>query len=292
MVLWLKLDMILYIMATGALMQLVATDQQNTLVNGPNIVVGPSCVNMTLESGEYNHLVKRMGDILNACLVKVTIDDAELLPIITYANLIEYTELEIGGQTIEHHSDIINDILSKLYERPIINNNNIIYLPLNFFHCDSNNISNTIPLISLQFHSVVIKIRFKLTVVVRNCELLHDYGLLDTLDRRQMSRTMQYRNIIEYQICDSFINDATTVYEHIIYNKHNGVIYDLSNDDYYRIEPKSNDDFAIRRNKITKKDIQKLMINTDDFHVIRCYKTMLKCESGMCSKINLLTLVA
>ena len=109
------------------------------------------------------------------------------------SDIIDYVEVEIGGQTIDKHYSKWLDIYNELFEenheyRIALNEGNInldvnkvenIYIPLRFWF--NKNIGLALPLISLQYHDVVIHVNMKniTDVNIVNNILLVNYIYLD-----------------------------------------------------------------------------------------------------------------
>ena len=231
----------------GGLMQLVAYGAQDVFLTGkPEIsffkVVYRRHTNFATESilqtlngttawgSRLTSTISRNGDLVTNMWLEVTLPGASS----DYVNsighsLIEYVELEIGGQRIDKHYGEFLEILSELtcpeeklagfkqlvgkrtYQwtdgstdvNPMLNSSKV-YIPLQFFFCRNPGLA--LPLIALQYHEV--KINLKLRAgddVVRTAgsagtladvKLFVDYVYLDTTERRRFAQ-MQHEYLIE-----------------------------------------------------------------------------------------------
>ena len=125
-------------------------------------------------------------------------------------DIIDSIEVEIGGQTIDKHYSKWLDIYNELFEenheyRLALNEGNInldvnkvenIYIPLRFWF--NKNIGLALPLISLQYHDVVIIVNLKnmADVNIVNNLLLVNYIYLDVDERRKFSK-LKHEYLIE-----------------------------------------------------------------------------------------------
>ena len=125
-------------------------------------------------------------------------------------DIIDSIEVEIGGQTIDKHYSKWLDIYNELFEenheyRVALNEGNInldvnkvenIYIPLRFWF--NKNIGLALPLISLQYHDVVIIVNLKdmNDINIVNNILLVNYIYLDVDERRKFSE-LKHEYLIE-----------------------------------------------------------------------------------------------
>jgi hypothetical protein len=181
----------------GGLMQLVAIGVQDVHLTGnPQIsffkVVYRRHTNFSMESIEQSFngtakpgnrvtcTISRNGDLVSNIWLEVTLDDPPVghkyINSIGHA-LIEYVELEIGGQLIDKHYGEWLDIWSELTlpeekrngfkemigRRDIGSNSDLesneLYIPLQFFFCRNPGLA--LPLIALQYHEVKLIIQFR-----------------------------------------------------------------------------------------------------------------------------------
>jgi hypothetical protein len=188
----------------GALLQLVAYGAQDLYLTGqPQItffkVVYRRYTNFAMEDIEmqlngdislgsrFTVTVTRSGDLLKRVWLEVLLDN----PLTTQAfrigfQLIDYVEVEIGGQVIDKHyghwMDLwaqltmsteeftkLNDMISGQIE-PLAANGapnpaqRKLYIPLQFWFC--NNPGLALPLIALQYHEVKLNVQLKDRIVV------------------------------------------------------------------------------------------------------------------------------
>jgi hypothetical protein len=121
------------------------------------------------------------------------------------SNLINFIEVEIGGQKIDKHYsqwlDIYNELFEKNHDYRIALNKGIIvdsnrtgtsdniYIPLRFWF--NRNVGLALPLISLQYNEVKIILSMKTTIsdiIINNKVLLVNYIYLDTDERRRFGK--------------------------------------------------------------------------------------------------------
>ena len=184
---------------TGSLLQLVSVGiQDKDFIGNPQISYFKSAfkqhTNFAIESiplyfneecsfGKITTCkVLKRGDLLNKMVLEIELPTLNI-PNVSWVNnignaLIEYVELNIGGITIDKHYGSYLDIYSEVnlsdskkrgYKEMVYKNNfytNIntnkplkISIPLFFWFC--NNISNSLPLIALQYHDVELKVKFR-----------------------------------------------------------------------------------------------------------------------------------
>ena len=227
----------------GGLMQLVAIGAQDVHLTGnPQIsffkVVYRRHTNFSMESIEQSFngtaapgnrvtcTISRNGDLVTNMWLEVTLpynlpdktgDDSSNIH--SYVNsvghaLIEYVELEIGGQRIDKHYGEWLEIWSEL-TLPEEKRNGFkemigrrdassklesqeLYVPLQFFFCRNPGLA--LPLIALQYHEVKLNIKFRDgdKIVNKNKEKMNsfdsvklfvDYVYLDTEERQRFAQT-------------------------------------------------------------------------------------------------------
>jgi len=228
----------------GGLMQLVAYGAQDVFLTGkPEIsffkVVYRRHTNFAMESIEQtingtikagNRLtstISRNGDLISNVYLEVdfgkAIDTAKCLNSVGHA-LIEYVELEIGGQRIDKHYGEWLEILSELtlpeekrqgFKEMIGRRDAYIkdlsplestklFIPLQFFFCRNPGLA--LPLIALQYHEVKLNIKLSDEVDFMKAagtldtsfdvKLYVDYVYLDTTERRRFAQ-MQHEYLVE-----------------------------------------------------------------------------------------------
>jgi hypothetical protein len=224
----------------GGLLQLVAYGAQDVYLTGnPQItffkVAYRRHTNFALEAIEQNFngtpgygsrvtcQISRNGDLINRMYLQVKV------PALTGDNdfyynyyglrLINYVEIEIGGQKIDKHYShwlyIWNELSLPVSKRHGYNemvgasggkdlSNQILHIPLEFWFC--RNVGLALPLIALQYHEVKINLNFE---VAEKCAktaatapslsaatLWVDYVFLDTDERRRFAQ-LSHEYLIE-----------------------------------------------------------------------------------------------
>jgi len=212
----------------GGLLQLVAYGAQDVYLTGnPQItffkVVYRRHTNFALESIQQTFngnpgygqrvtcQISRNGDLINRVyLVLDMSNNTDVLCPFFGLRLINYVEIEIGGQKIDKHYShwmyIWNELSLPLSKRDGYNEmvgayggaiNSTLYVPLEFWFC--RNVGLALPLIALQYHEVKINIDFEtaanckgsevaLTMLTLNASLWVDYVFLDTDERRRFAQ--------------------------------------------------------------------------------------------------------
>ena len=217
----------------GGLMQLVAYGAQDVFLTGkPEIsffkVVYRRHTNFAMESIEQTFngnaslgnrvtcTISRNGDLVTNMWLEVTVSkETDVVNSLGHA-LIEYVELEIGGQRIDKHYGEWLDIWSELTLpeekragfKEMIGRRDAgagtaleskkLYVPLQFFF--SRNPGLALPLIALQYHEVKVNIQFRDQAVldtattgkdlkIENVKLFVDYVYLDTDERRRFAQS-------------------------------------------------------------------------------------------------------
>ena len=206
----------------GGLMQLVAYGAQDIYLTGnPQItffkVVYRRHTNFAVESIEqtfngsaeqgkkFSCTISRNGDLLHRVYLEVELsgDLTATLDTKYGFDLIEYVELEIGGQCIDKHygewmavwvslthaSDGISLLDSMMPSPGTSGSTN--YVPLQFWFCRNPGLA--LPLIALQYHEVKINVQFNSSAPgklnnIGNCCVFCDYIFLDTDERRRFAQ--------------------------------------------------------------------------------------------------------
>jgi hypothetical protein len=226
----------------GGLLQLVAYGAQDVYLTGdPQItffkVVYRRHTNFALESIEQTFngsadfgkrvtcQISRNGDLIHRVYLQVTLPAQGAG--VKYADfvglaLMNYVELEIGGQSIDkHYPDwlyIWNELTlpqsKKLGYRKMVGANpdftnayntaGTLYVPLEFWFCRNPGLA--LPLIALQYHEVKINIQFEAlanlvkvgtgTTAITSASLWVDYVFLDTDERRRFAQ-LSHEYLIE-----------------------------------------------------------------------------------------------
>ena len=219
----------------GGLMQLVAYGAQDVFLTGkPEIsffkVVYRRHTNFAMESIEQTFngtpalgnrvtcTISRNGDLISNMWLELTLENASNVVNSIGHALIEYVELEIGGQRIDKHYGEWLEIWSELTlpeekragfkemigRRDAGRNTSIesnkLYIPLQFFFCRNPGLA--LPLIALQYHEVKINIKFRSATDLKyntsgetpsfasggEPRLFVDYIYLDTDERRRFAQ--------------------------------------------------------------------------------------------------------
>ena len=224
----------------GGLMQLVAYGAQDIYLTGnPQItffkVVYRRHTNFAVESIEqtfngsaalgkkFSCTIARNGDLLHRVYletdVNVTIANAAGTNIAKTSvgfELLDYVELEIGGQCIDKHygdwmtlwtdlthEDDARSMLQDMVSIPAITSagddtattsTHKLYVPLQFWFCRNPGLA--LPLIALQYHEVKLNVQYKSSVSVTNATAVTinnvcvfcDYVFLDTDERRRFAQ--------------------------------------------------------------------------------------------------------
>jgi hypothetical protein len=192
----------------------------------------PFRVNLTGQAAwgtKSSAILGRHADLVSSAYIEVELN-ADISTSLVYSyfnsdgkagfNLIEYVELDIGGQIIDRQYGeflylwsrltLTNDRqynLDEMFSLRFISNNscgpsgrpsrgNLAYIPLMFFFC--RNPGAALPLIALQYHEVKINILWNKTKLVfdgptasvgpAQANLLIDYIYLDVEERRRMAQ--------------------------------------------------------------------------------------------------------
>ena len=216
----------------GGLMQLVAYGAQDIYLTGnPQItffkVVYRRHTNFAVEAIEqtfngsaelgkkFSCTISRNGDLLHRVYLEVDLLEAANGVSDAHGfSLIDYVELEIGGQCIDkHYGEWMNlwvslthgsDALAMLEQMTPTNANGTAknYIPLQFWFCRNPGLA--LPLIALQYHEVKINIQFVSgTNNISNCCVFCDYIFLDTDERRRFAQVSHEYLIEQVQFSNS-----------------------------------------------------------------------------------------
>jgi hypothetical protein len=224
----------------GGLLQLVAYGAQDVFLTGnPQITffiaVYRRHTNFAIESIQqtfngtpgYGHRVTstiaRNGDLIHRVYLAVDLSNATADSLCKFygLRLVQYVEVEIGGQKIDKHYShwmyIWNELSlpqskkSGYYDMvgayggvPGVGVNKQLYVPLEFWFC--RNVGLALPLISLQYHEVKININFETAARCAGASsapskgfgasLWVDYIFLDTDERRRFAQ-LSHEYLIE-----------------------------------------------------------------------------------------------
>ena len=224
----------------GGLLQLVAYGAQDVYLTGnPQItffkVAYRRHTNFALEAieqtfnGNANYgsrvtcQIARNGDLIHRIYLQVTLPESDKLNYYNYfgLRLLNYVEIEIGGQKIDKHYAhwlyVWNELSLPRSKQHGYNlmvggygtnklRNSTLYIPLEFWFC--RNIGLALPLIALQYHEVKININFEsatkclynsdttVTPSLAKASLWVDYIYLDTDERRRFAQ-LSHEYLIE-----------------------------------------------------------------------------------------------
>jgi len=224
----------------GGLLQLVAYGAQDVYLTGnPQITFFKAVyrrhTNFAIESIEQTFsgtpgygqrvtsTISRNGDLISRVYLALDLSGAtgDTLCKFYGLRLINYVEIEIGGQKIDKHYShwmyIWNELSLPLSKRdgyynmvgavggvPGTNMEKQLYVPLEFWFC--RNVGLALPLISLQYHEVKININFETSDKCKgdataltgsfNAALWVDYIFLDTDERRRFAQ-LSHEYLIE-----------------------------------------------------------------------------------------------
>ena len=225
----------------GGLMQLVAYGAQDIYLTGnPQItffkVVYRRHTNFSMETIRQNFngivaagavvsaTISRNGDLLHKIYITSSEDN-----ITNGSAIVDTAELEIGGQLIDRHyaewmqvwnelstpesialplKDMQGDILSDTGFNDSSSGVNTIQVPLLFWFCRNPGLA--LPLISLQYHEVIVKIKLGATNTgAAGAKLWTDYIYLDTDERRRFAQ-VSHEYLIEQLQKDTYTSGAGT----------------------------------------------------------------------------------
>jgi hypothetical protein len=219
----------------GGLLQLVAYGAQDVYLTGnPQItffkVAYRRHTNFALEAIEqtfngnptYGNRVtcqiSRNGDLINRMYLQVKVPVSGTVAYVNYygLRLLNYVEIEIGGQKIDKHYShwlyVWNELSLPKSKRHGYNemvgglggasiSGSTLYIPLEFWFC--RNIGLALPLIALQYHEVKININFETATKCGagsadtfSSSLWVDYIYLDTDERRRFAQ-LSHEYLIE-----------------------------------------------------------------------------------------------
>ena len=220
----------------GGLLQLVAYGAQDVYLTGnPQItffkVVYRRHTNFAIEAigqtfngtpGYGNRVtcqISRNGDLVHRMYLSLKVADNKSLCAFYGLRVINYVEIEIGGQKIDKHYShwlyVWNELSLPKSKRDGYNKmvgqaggtgfaDKTLYVPLEFWFC--RNVGLALPLIALQYHEVKINIQFETADLCRgsadaitafpNATLWVDYVFLDTDERRRFAQ-LSHEYLIE-----------------------------------------------------------------------------------------------
>jgi hypothetical protein len=220
----------------GGLLQLVAYGAQDVYLTGnPQItffkVVYRRHTNFAIEAigqtfngtpGYGNRVtcqISRNGDLVHRMYLSLKVNSATSLCAFYGLRVINFIEIEIGGQKIDKHYSHWLYIWNELslpkskragYNKMVgmsggdLSTGNTLYVPLEFWFC--RNVGLALPLIALQYHEVKINIQFETGELCKGtgdapsefpvATLWVDYVFLDTDERRRFAQ-LSHEYLIE-----------------------------------------------------------------------------------------------
>jgi hypothetical protein len=221
----------------GGLLQLVAYGAQDVYLTGnPQItffkVVYRRHTNFAIEAisqtfngtpGYGNRVtcqISRNGDLVHRMYLSLKVSETNSVCAFYGLRIINYVEIEIGGQKIDKHYShwmyVWNELSLPKSKRDGYNNmvgqsggdlsDKTLYIPLEFWFC--RNVGLALPLIALQYHEVKINIQFETSDLCKGSAtsltatafptaiLWVDYVFLDTDERRRFAQ-LSHEYLIE-----------------------------------------------------------------------------------------------
>jgi hypothetical protein len=242
----------------GGLLQLVAYGAQDVYLTGnPQItffkVVYRRHTNFAIEAisqtfngtpGYGNRVtcqISRNGDLVHRMYLSLKISNSDSLCPFYGLRVINYVEIEIGGQKIDKHYSHWMYVWNELslpkskrngYNKMVGNtggslNAQTLYIPLEFWFC--RNVGLALPLIALQYHEVKINIQFEnselcqgtsaaLSAAFPNAILWVDYVFLDTDERRRFAQLSHEYLIEQLQFTGSETVSSTKLNTKLSFN--------------------------------------------------------------------------
>jgi hypothetical protein len=197
-------------------MQLVAYGAQDVYLTGnPQItffkVVYRRHTNFSMESIEqtFNGTAKagskvtctisRNGDLVSRCYLQLDVDNTSGTAAVGVRDLIEYVEVEIGGQRVDKHNGEWLHLWNELTQEDgkvaaheamtsaAAGASKTLFIPLEFWFCRNPGLA--LPLIALQYHEVKINVQFGAGPFEDGTAKLYvDYIYLDTDERRRFAQ--------------------------------------------------------------------------------------------------------
>ena len=241
----------------GGLLQLVAYGAQDVYLTGnPQItffkVVYRRHTNFAIEAigqtfngtpGYGNRVtcqISRNGDLVHRMYLSLKVPDNIHLCAFYGHRVINYVEIEIGGQKIDKHYShwlyVWNELSLPASKRDGYNKmvgqsgenlkDKTLYIPLEFWFC--RNVGLALPLIALQYHEVKINLQFETAELCRgsvtplegfpNATLWVDYVFLDTDERRRFAQLSHEYLIEQLQFTGSESVSSTKLNSKLSFN--------------------------------------------------------------------------
>ena len=243
----------------GGLLQLVAYGAQDVYLTGnPQItffkVVYRRHTNFAIEAigqtfngtpGYGNRVtcqISRNGDLVHRMYLSLKVNSATSLCAFYGLRVINFIEIEIGGQKIDKHYSHWLYIWNELslpkskragYNKMVgmsggnLSTDNTLYVPLEFWFC--RNVGLALPLIALQYHEVKINIQFETADLCKGgtgdapsefpvATLWVDYVFLDTDERRRFAQLSHEYLIEQLQFTGSESISSTKLNSKLSFN--------------------------------------------------------------------------
>jgi hypothetical protein len=241
----------------GGLLQLVAYGAQDVYLTGnPQItffkVVYRRHTNFAIEAigqtfngtpGYGNRVtcqISRNGDLVHRMYLSLKVPDDKVLCAFYGHRVINYVEIEIGGQKIDKHYShwlyVWNELSLPASKRDGYNKmvgqsggnlkDKTLYIPLEFWFC--RNVGLALPLIALQYHEVKINLQFETAELCAgsatkleafpNATLWVDYVFLDTDERRRFAQLSHEYLIEQLQFTGSESVSSTKLNSKLSFN--------------------------------------------------------------------------
>jgi hypothetical protein len=241
----------------GGLLQLVAYGAQDVYLTGnPQITFFKAVyrrhTNFAIEAigqtfngtpGYGNRVtcqISRNGDLVHRMYLSLKIPDTAKLCAFYGLRVINYVEIEIGGQKIDKHYShwlyVWNELSLPKAKRNGYNkmvgqsgdnlNGQTLYIPLEFWFC--RNVGLALPLIALQYHEVKINIQFETADLCKGdtpgltdfptATLWVDYVFLDTDERRRFAQLSHEYLIEQLQFTGSETISSTKLNSKLSFN--------------------------------------------------------------------------
>lgn len=150
---------------------------------------------------------ERKGDLLNyVYLMPITGDGTSANVITTWSNVISKVELLIGGQVIDEQDSVYSTLIaptlsaaisSKSVGSGLYTGGESKFYPLRFAFCE--NWQTALPLISLQYHDVELRITWGAEAQDSKWEVYANYAYLDTQEREVFASQPQNMLITQVQ---------------------------------------------------------------------------------------------
>jgi hypothetical protein len=182
---------------------------------------------------KFSCTIARNGDLLSRVYLECDLDAKVNVATERYGHqMIDYVEIEIGGQCIDKHYGEWMDVWSQLSSSTeeltkldrLVNGdlrngsgNSKLYVPLQFWFCRNPGLA--LPLIALQYHEVKLNVQFKSSVLredgttadganIAQCCVFCDYIFLDTDERRRFAQVSHEYLIEQVQFSNSLTQAA------------------------------------------------------------------------------------